>query len=151
MNAKVAVVGGIVFYLTTFILSMISGPLIHEGFLKPTYAATAAMWRPELMTDPPNMAALLPMWIASGLVYSIIVAALYSVVRPALAGGGWQRGLKFGIGIAVFSAAMFATLHGVFNLPAKVWVLWAAEGLVMSAIGGAMLGLVAQKLAPAAN
>jgi hypothetical protein len=38
---------------------------------------------------------------------------------------------------------------GVFNLPNDIWMWWLVEGIWMHLIAGAVLGLVAQKLAPA--
>lgn len=150
MNLKITAVGGIVYYIVTFILSMITGPLIHQGALKETYTSFAAFWRPELNAVPPDMAALLPLWITVGLIYSVVIAAIYSIVRPALAGSGWMRGVKYGVGLGLLIATLYASLYGVFNLPAKIWIYWVAEGVAMSIIGGAILGLVAEKLAPSA-
>ncbi len=37
MNWKLVIIGGIVFYAATFVISLITGPLIHEGVLESTY------------------------------------------------------------------------------------------------------------------
>lgn len=150
MNLKVTFVGGFAYYLTTFLLSMVSGPVIHNNILLEAYKAHSGYWRPELNAVPPDMAGLMPLWITTGLVMSFVVACFYAVVRPALSGSPWQRGLKFGLGIGVLWATTYAMLFGIFNLPAQIWIWWSAEGLVMGAAGGAVLGLVAQKLSPAA-
>ena len=67
-NIKTIVTGGIVFYVAQFIASMITGMFIHEGVLDPLYNATSEFWRPELRSDPPDMAALMPRWITVGLI-----------------------------------------------------------------------------------
>ena len=59
-NLKVILAGGLAMYITQWILSMLSGPLIHEGILTELYTQTQAFWRPELNQQPPDMVALLP-------------------------------------------------------------------------------------------
>lgn len=145
MNLKLTLIGGIVFYAVTWLCSMVTGPLIHEGVLAEVYKATATFWRPELMREPPDMAALMPRWIATGLVLSVIIAALYGIVRPAIAGHGWQRGAKYGFGVGLLANACMATMSGVFNLPDVIWVWWTVEGLIIYVIGGAVLGWLADR------
>ena len=74
MNWKLIIIGGIAFYVAAFIVSMAGGTFIHEGVLDETYRATESFWRPELRQDPPDMASLMPMWIATGLVTSFVFA-----------------------------------------------------------------------------
>ncbi|MGH8284526.1 MAG: hypothetical protein ACRETT_02030, partial [Steroidobacteraceae bacterium] len=81
MNWKVIVIGGLVFFVATWLIAPITGPLIHEGVLKEAYMATATFWRPELNEQPPNMAALMPYWITVGLIGSFITAGIYGIVR----------------------------------------------------------------------
>jgi hypothetical protein len=148
MNLKLAVIGGLAFYVATWALSMVTGPLIHEGVLAVVYQQTSTFWRPELMQDPPNMVALLPRWIPTGLALSFVVAWLYGSVRLSVAGRGIARGAKFGLGIGVLNAALLASWSGVFNLPDVIWFWWAAEGLVMYVVGGAVLGWAADRWCP---
>lgn len=56
-NLKVIVVGGLAMYVTHWIISMGTGPLIHEGILTEMYEANEPFWRPELNQQPPDMAA----------------------------------------------------------------------------------------------
>ena len=52
-------------------------------------------------------------------------------------------------GAAVFAlVAIMLGLSGVFNLPAKIWGWWIGEGFVYYLIGGAVLGLVSDKVDP---
>jgi len=145
MNLKLIVLGGLAFYAMTWVVSMVNGPLIHEGVLASAYAATASFWRPELMQVPPDMASLLPRWIATGLVLSFVVAAIYGIVRPVIGGQGWKRGAKYGLGVGVLANACIAGMSGVFNLPDVIWFWWIVDGMVMYVLGGAVLGWVGDR------
>ena len=149
MNAKLIVGGGLAFYVVTWILSFATGPIIHNLILLDSYQATAAFWRPALMQVPPDMAALLPRWITTGLIYSFVVAALYGKVRPVFAGTGWMRGARFGFWIWLLGTAIAFMYSGFFNLPDRIWFWWAVEGLVGSLLGCAVLAWVADRWAPA--
>ena len=110
MNWKIVFIGGVAYYVTMFLVSFATGYFIHcpEGVLGATYRATASFWRPEFNSDPPDMAALMKMWIATGLASALVAAGIYSVVRASLAGAAWQRGLKFGV-----IAALFAVISAI--------------------------------------
>ena len=145
MNWKLTFLGGIVFYAVTWLVSMVNGPLIHEGVLQEAYKATSGFWRPELMQVPPDMAALLPRWITTGLIGAFIVAALYGIVQTSLAGSGLARGVKFGFGVFLICASAMAGWSGVFNLPDKIWWWWTVDALTMYLVGGAVLGWAADR------
>ncbi len=145
MNLKLILIGGIAFYVATWVLSMVTGPLIHEGVLAEAYKATASFWRPELMQDPPDLAALMPRWIPTGLALSFIVAGLYGKVRASFAGRGLMRGARYGLGVGLLAGAVAASWSGVFNLPDVIWFWWIVEGLAMYVVGGAVLGWVADR------
>jgi hypothetical protein len=149
MNWKLIVLGGLAYYITAFIVSMAGGALIHEGVLEDLYRATEDFWRPELRTDPPDMAALMPMWISIGLITSFILAGIYSVFRAALSGPAWQRGLKFGIAVWLLNTSLMAAWQGIFNLPTEIWVWWSVDAAIYVLLGSIVLGIVAEKLAPA--
>lgn len=151
MNWKIVFIGGVVFYVATFVVGFVTGPLIHEGVLKDAYIATASFWRPELNQQPPDMAALMPRWITTGLISSFIIAAVYSIVRPVLSGAGWLRGLKHGVIVSVLALGFMGAYSGVFNLPDIIWVWWAVGTIVTYLVAGIALGFVAEKLAPAAG
>lgn len=148
LNPKVIVAGGLAMYVAQWILSMLSGPFIHEGILTELYIQTQAFWRPELNQQPPDMVALLPRWITIGFIAALIQAAIYDNVRSAFDGSGLVKGLKFGLVVFLFHLCFSAGWSGVFNLPEMIWVWWNIEFLVMFLVGGAVLGLVAGKLAP---
>ena len=141
MNWKCIIVGAIVFFIVTNILGMlVSGPLIHEGVLDAAYMANESFWRPELTQDPPDMGALMPMWLMNGFIFSLIVAGLFCCFRPCLKGAEWKRGMMFGLCLAIFGAGMNLAWSGVFNLPAQIWIWWAIDGLVSYLIGGGAMG-----------
>jgi hypothetical protein len=151
MNWKIVFIGGLVYYVTIFVLSMVGGTLIHspEGVLGPIYREFSEFWRPELNATPPDMAALMKIWVPVGLFSSFLLAGIYSVIRSSLTGSGVARGVKFGVISWIFTAVVTMGHWGVFNLPNKIWAWWLIEGIWMHLIAGAVLGWVAQKLAPA--
>jgi len=140
LNFKTIIVGGIVFYAVAFVFGMISGHFIHEGVLDPVYKATSDFWRPELRQDPPDIAALMPRWIAVGLVVSFVYAGIFDNVRGALNGSGMIRGLKFGLLLGLLQATFLAGFSGVFNLPETIWAWWVLEGFYLYGLGCMALG-----------
>ena len=148
MNWKLIIIGGIAYYAAAFVVSFATGPIIHDGVLLDAYIANPGFWRPELNQDPPDMAALMPLWITTGLVTSFIFAGIYGVFRSAVSGPAWQRGLKFGIAAWLLHASAMAGWSGIFNLPYEIWTWWAVEALLYAAVGSTVLGIVAEKLAP---
>lgn len=143
---KLVVLGGLALFVATFIVSLGTGPLIHNGVLKETYRANAQFWRPELNQEPPDMAALMPRWITTWVLASFILAAIYGCVRGSLSGPGWKKGLTYGLILGGFGLAWGVLGYsGVFNLPDKIWIWWAAEAFVLYMIGGAVMGWLAEK------
>jgi hypothetical protein len=140
INLKNIVVGGVLFYVVQFAIGLAMGPLIHEGVLDSYYMANAAFWRPELMQDPPDMAALMPRWIGVGLAMALLMAAIYDNIRSAFSGSGVVKGIKYGVMLGLISAAMMAGWSGVLNLPDAIWFWWAVEGFAYFIAGGAVLG-----------
>ena len=96
-NVKIIFLGGLLMYVAQWIFSMVTGMLIHEGVLDPMYRATTEFWRPELNQDPPDLAALMPRWIAIGLVIAFVMAGIYDNIRSAFNGSGVVKGMKFGL------------------------------------------------------
>ena len=154
MSWKVTVVGGIAYYFALFVVSMVLGHFIHDpgsGVLAEAYRDTAAFWRPELMSNPPDMSLMWGLWIPSGVTAALIAAAVYSVVRSALSGPPLVRGLKFGVITIAFCVINALGYHGVFNLPDRIWAWWIFGSVISNLIAGAVLGWVAQKVAPATH
>jgi hypothetical protein len=147
-NIKVIVVGGLAMYAAQFLLGILTGPLIHEGVLTEAYQANASFWRPELNQQPPDMAALMPRWIATGLIGAFILAGIFDNIRGGLAGSMLVRGLKYGVILFLINLCISAGWSGVFNLPEEIWIWWNAEALLYYVVGGAVLGWVTGKLAP---
>ncbi len=148
MTWKTVVIGGLVFFDMTWVVSFVTGPVIHEGILDAAYMENSQFWQPALVQDPPDMASLMPRWIGFGLLGALIFAGLYACFRSALSGPGWKRGAIFGLGIALFTCTQLAGWSGIFYLPAKIWLWWGIEGFFYNIIGGAVLGLVSAKLDP---
>jgi hypothetical protein len=139
-NFKTIIIGGLVFYVAQFAVSMITGILIHEGVLDALYNEHNAFWRPELRSDPPDMAALMPRWITVGLVMAFIYTTIYDNIREALTGPGPIQGLKYGLLLAIITGAMAVGYSGLFDLPDTIWVWWIVDGFIMLGIGGLALG-----------
>ncbi|MBT8143050.1 MAG: hypothetical protein KJO55_00010 [Gammaproteobacteria bacterium] len=148
MNWKVVIGGGLAFFAVSFLVGSVTGMVIHTGILTEPYQATSQFWRPELRQDPPDIAALMPLWIFNGIVLSLVIAALYNLVRPAFTGAGWKKGLTWGLMLATFVAAYHMSQSGNFDLPGTIWVWWTIDVLILFALSGIALGVVADKLAP---
>lgn len=149
MNWKIVLLGGLAYYVTIFIGSFVTGQVIHEGILDAPYRATSEFWRPELVQDPPDMAALMPMWMFNGLIGALVVAAIFSWIRPAFAGPAWKKGLSYGIVLSAFAATINLGWSGVFDLPGEIWFWWVIEMTLLFVIGCTVLAIVAEKIAPA--
>lgn len=150
LSWKLVLLGGLAFFVAQWIIGWPIGLLIHDGVLEESYQETASFWRPELTQDPPDMVSLLPLWIATGLVVAFALAAIYGLVRPAFSGGGWKKGFKYGLVLAVFSACWNLGYSGIFNLPDVIWAWWTVEAFIFYPISAIVLGLVTQKVAPEA-
>lgn len=148
LNFKVIIVAGLAMYAAQFALGMLTGPLVHEGVLEEPYKAHSEFWRPELNQDPPDMVALLPRWIATGLIGTFILAGIFDNLRGGLSGSVAVRGVKYGIVLFLVNVVISAGWSGVFNLPVVIWAWWSAEALLYYVVGGFVLGWVTGKLAP---
>lgn len=150
MNWKLTLVGGVVFWLVTNVVGMfVTGTIIHEGILDPVYRANESFWLPALRQDPPDVAALLPQWMLSSFVTSLVIAGIYSMVQPAFRGSGWRRGLSWGLCLGVFASTNYLSMAGLFDLPTKLWIWWGVDALILFALGGAAMGWAGQKFAHA--
>jgi len=94
------------------------------------------------------MAALLPVWITTGLISAFIMAAILDNIRSALDGSGLLKGVKFGVIAFLFSVCFSAGWSGVFNLPREIWIWWNVEAIVIFVVGGTVLGYTTEKLSP---
>lgn len=148
LNFKVILVGGLAMYVVQFALGILTGPLIHQGVLVDLYQANAQFWRPELNEVPPDMASLMPMWIITGVITALIIAAIFDNIRGGLNGSTAIRGLKYGVIVWLIVTSAMAGWSGIFNLPMEIWMWWAAEGVLYYLVGGFVLGWVTGKLAP---
>lgn len=144
-NLKVILLGGLAYYISQFLFSFLTASFIHEGVLVEPYIATAQFWRPELVAD--DMAALLPRWIATGIIAAFVQVAIFDNIRSALNGSAVVKGVKFGLIAFLFFACFAAGWSGIFNLPEIIWFWWNVEALMIFIVGGAVLGFTVGKLA----
>ena len=151
MNIKVLLLGGIVGYLLQFVVSMVTGPLIHEGVLVEAYIQNAVFWRPELNQVPPDMAALMPRWVTVGLIASCLFAQLFLWLRPAFSGSFWIQGVKYGLVLSLVIVLAMGGWSGIFNLPDTIWIWWAIETPFYYVVAGIAYAFIGAKLAPPAG
>ncbi len=149
MNWKLIIGGALVFFIATWIVGMVTGMVIHNGVLMEPYKETSEFWRPELRSDPPDMAALMPLWILNGLIGALVIACIYGWVRRCLEGPGWKKGAKYGLMLWLLAAALYLGLSGVFDLPGTIWAWWAVDALIIYCLGGLALGWFAERWVPA--
>lgn len=150
MSVKLVVLGALVFFVVNWATSFVTGPLVHEGILYEPYMATESFWRPELVEEPPDMAALLPYFIPIQLLNALIFAGLFGCYRSALNGAPWKKGAIFGLSMGIFLSGIYLAFHFVFNLPAAIWLWWAITGTAQITIAGAAVGWATGRWAPEA-
>ncbi len=148
MSWKLIVVGGLVYYLVTMVVGMfVTGPIIHEGLLEASYRANEEFWRPELNQDPPDIASLMPRWLAAGLINALIIAAIFGWLRSRLGGINLQGGVKYGLLLSLFGAMFALAWSGIFDLPDVIWLWWTIDGLLLNLLGCAAMGWVGGRVA----
>ena len=149
MNWKLVIVGGLVFWVVTNIVGFGTGAVIHERILKPAYQANSSFWLPALNQDPPDMAAVMPYWLVTSLIGSLIYAGFYAKVIACYTGPGWKRGFVFAFCLIWVYWAFLLAYSGLFNLPSQIWIWWGVDGLILFLIGGAAMGWAGGKFAGA--
>lgn len=145
MNIKFVLIGTVAWFLISQVIGMVSGMLIHGpgGALNATYMEFAAMWRPELNQQPPDMAALLPLWMSMAALNALLMAVIYELIRPALNAGLVANGVRFALVTGLTMTALYAMHFGLFALPARVWIFWGIEGALNYLLGGIALAFIA--------
>jgi len=93
------------------------------------------------------MAALMPQWLLTSFVSSLVVAGIYSLVSGSFSGPGWSRGLKWGLCLGIFSAMSYFAMAGVFDLPLQMWIWWGIDALILFTLGGAAMGWAGERFA----
>ena len=146
MNWKAVVVGAIVFWLVTNVVGMgVTGYFIHNQILDPIYRANEYFWLPALSQAPPDMGALMPRWLLTSLLASLVVAGIYVCIHNSFEGGGARKGMMWGLCLALIGTSTYMAMSGVFNLPLKMWVWWSIDAFILYLLGGAALGWAAER------
>ncbi len=140
LDWKVIAGGGVVMYIAEFFVGGVTGMAIHQGALEPLYQGTTEFWRPELNQDPPDMAAVMPGWIAVGVLSTMVHAGIYDNIRSAFGGSNLVTGAKFGLVLALIYAMSGLGLSGIFGLPKAIWGWWMLEWFIVFPAGGLALG-----------
>jgi hypothetical protein len=125
----------------------VTGIIIHEGVLDPIYRANESFWIAPLRQDPPDMAALMPQWLLTSFISSLVVAGIYSCVHTSFTGPGWKKGLSWGLCLALFTFMNYISFSGLFDLPMKMWLWWGVDALILFLLGGAAMGWAGQRFA----
>lgn len=110
--------------------------VIHGVILRPSYAATASLWRP--MSEMKTSVLYLSVFTAAltfGVIYSRFVS------RKGIS-TGLQYGLLFGLGTGV---SMGYGSYSVMPIPYHMALTWFLGTLVEAAIGGVILGAIIQE------
>ena len=139
-DLKVIIGGGLLMYIAMFAVGMAAGVVIHQGVLEEIYDQTTQFWRPELNQEPPDMAAMMPRWISTGLLTAFILAGIYDNIRSGFDGGAVLKGVKYGVVLGLIYLCFSLGYSGVFNLPDALWGWWTLEGFLNFIVGGAVLG-----------
>ncbi|HEX9734654.1 MAG TPA: aldo/keto reductase, partial [Thermoanaerobaculia bacterium] len=108
MSWKLIVLGGLASYVAMFVVGMGTGVVIHNGILQADYRAHSAFWVPELNQDPPDMAALMPYWVTTGLWTRDPEAELLPLLR------------ELGIGFVPYSPLGHGFLTGEIRSPEQL-------------------------------
>lgn len=148
MKWKCCLISAIVFFVVSNVIGIaVTGPIIHEGVLDSAYQASESFWRPELRQDPPDIGAMMPIWLLNSFLASLVIGWLYCLFRRCVGGPGWQRGLKIGLCLAVFGCSQMLGWSGLFALPAAIWLWWALDYAIIYAVAGIAMGWAAGKWA----
>ena len=109
--------------------------LIHEVWLKSTYAATASLWRPEAEMKQHFG------WLMLG---QFLWAVIFVVIRAKGFSATATLGTAclYGLSMGVFIQTTTLILHAVQPLPADLAVKWFLAGVVQSTLMGALVFFV---------
>ena len=93
------------------------------------------------------MAAMMPQWLLTSFLSSLVVAGIYSLVRGSFGGPGWSRGMRWGLSLGIFSCMSYFAMLGVFHLPLQMRIWWSIEALILFLLGGAAMGWAGERFA----
>lgn len=113
-------------FVTMFVLDF----FIHGMILKPTYQATASMWRPE-MSMPQYC-----IWMLAG---KLVLSCFFTLIFiPGYKGKGPKEGVRFGFLIGGLQAGGQLIMYSVMPYPLHLTMSWILLGFVENAILGAV-------------
>ncbi len=118
--------------VAVFVAMSVTDFLIHGLWMRPVYAATASLWRPD-MDNNPYMA-----WLHVGHVLASVAFSLLWAIGFA-ANAKITCGMKYGTTMALFSQAHTFISYAVQPLTMEIVWKWLAGGVVQ----GIILGIVA--------
>jgi len=105
--------------------------VIHGILLKPTYDASASLWRPM---DEMNM----PLMYLVTLVFALCFALIYQMIERKSLGVGIRYGLLFGIATGVLMAGFYSYMP----IPPSLAWGWFGGSLVELLVAGVIVGLL---------
>lgn len=108
--------------------------LIHGLWLKPTYMATAHLWRPEA-----EMGQFMS-WMMSGqMLTSFFLAFIFT---KGYEGKGWQEGARYGALMGLFTCSQMFIQYAVTPLPSNLLWSWVVGGMLQSICAGVVASWV---------
>ncbi len=130
-TCKLIAIAGVALLVYIFL----SDWVIHGLILKPTYMATASLWRPEVEMQQGFFFVML-----AG--QALIALAMTLIFSKGYEGRGLLEGVRFGLYFSMVGAANNLIFYAVQPLPCALVGAWIGLGTVQSVGGGTLLALI---------
>lgn len=111
--------------------------VIHSIILRPTYAALAQVWRP-------NMVRL--MWVMNLSIFIFSIMFVYIYIK-GIEGKGWIEGLRYGLVVGIMMNIMNSGgQYVMYSITALLAVQWFIYGMIQFILCGLVLALIYKPL-----
>ena len=109
--------------------------VVHGVLLKETYAATAALWRPEAEMKMGVM--LLAVFLAA--------LAFVGIYQRIARDKGLVKGLEYGLWFGFAAGSMAYGTYAVMPIPYNMALTWFLASLAHGLLGGALVGAIVKE------
>ncbi|MEZ4749119.1 MAG: hypothetical protein R3B54_00420 [Bdellovibrionota bacterium] len=117
-----------------FIFIFATDFVLHGIILKPDYAATASIWRPEAEMEKYFLFMLLG---------QMIIAKYFTFLFiKGYEGTGMMEGVRFGLLMGILFIGTYLIQFAVSPITVKILVAWCLGSLVQGILGGMLLTVV---------